>query len=69
LYEGTYSSNALDSIAAGTFPRSRQTHCLRGHELTGSNVYYLKGTREGQRHCVVCHRERQRRIYALRKRK
>lgn len=35
---------------------ARKTHCLRGHELTGENVY-LRGNR---RHCRQCRLERER---------
>lgn len=37
-------------------PRRDQTHCLRGHALTGTNVM----TYRGRRHCRKCKRDLQR---------
>lgn len=36
--------------------RARQTHCKRGHELSGDNVFYVRKNRS----CVECRRIRQR---------
>jgi hypothetical protein len=38
---------------------ARQTHCIRGHPLSGSNVYYF-GLGKRQRMCLTCKRARQR---------
>lgn len=35
-----------------------KTHCIRGHELTGKNLYVRKDT--GHRQCYACHNERRR---------
>lgn len=43
-------------VAAGGRPRA--THCMRGHELTGENVYVNPG--DGERTCVTCRRLRAR---------
>lgn len=34
---------------------ARKTHCVRGHELAGANLYV---TPDGRRQCRTCHRER-----------
>lgn len=31
-----------------------KTHCIRGHDLIGDNLYILKS---GQKRCKTCHRE------------
>lgn len=41
--------------------RSRQTHCIRDHELAGANLYV---DRRGHRHCRPCAAYRARRRYA-----
>jgi len=38
--------------------RARQTHCIHGHELSGTNLYYKSN---GSRECVICRRDIQRR--------
>lgn len=58
LYWGTAADNSRDMVMAG---RSRNrnsgvTECVRGHSLTGDNVYYAPKT--GQRHCRKCSRIR-----------
>lgn len=39
---------------------ARMTHCVRGHPLSGDNLYV---TKQGQRHCRTCHCLRQRARY------
>lgn len=51
---GTRSDNMRDAGAKGrnsTVGKSRLTHCVRGHELAGDNVYL---TTEGHRRCRKC---------------
>lgn len=40
-----------------TAQRHRQTHCLRGHPLSGANLTF---TRRGERRCKNCHRDSER---------
>lgn len=47
---GTLSENTLDSVAHGTHPWARRTHCARGHEYTPENIY---PARRGRR-CRAC---------------
>lgn len=49
---GTRSENTYDKVRHGTHPMSKKTHCLRGHPLSGSNVYHIKS---GGRACKTCH--------------
>lgn len=46
--------------------RARQTHCLRGHPLSGGNLSYA-GVGRTHRRCLKCHalRERNRRARAV----
>jgi hypothetical protein len=46
--EGTSANNA------------RKTHCLKGHPLSGENLYLYKGSRNGKAHraCISCMRSR-----------
>lgn len=39
---------------------ARQTHCKRGHPLSGDNLYQ-SALRRGQRQCLTCRRARERR--------
>lgn len=47
---GTHSENAFDMVGHGTHRNARKTHCIRGHEFTEDNIYWV-GIR---RHCVTC---------------
>ena len=44
--------------------RARQTHCSRGHELSGDNVYYRP---DGKRGCKECRHLNMREFYSRRK--
>lgn len=57
LFLGTPSDNILDSAIKGRHRNARKTHCKRGHELVGANVYISK---RGLRNCKVCSRARMR---------
>lgn len=41
------------AIAAASAKRKARTHCKRGHELSGENVYIKRGSR----HCKQCRKE------------
>lgn len=53
----TRGENTARSPIAITAVKSRQTHCLRGHQLVGANVYM----HWGRRNCRECKRIRDRR--------
>jgi hypothetical protein len=63
LSYGTKSENCLDSVRHGTHRNARKTHCLRGHEFTPENTWYLQGGRR----CKTCKRARDRAYKANRK--
>lgn len=44
LYDGTYSENLMDSHQ--TNPRTKKTHCIRGHEMTPENTVSGKNCRQ-----------------------
>lgn len=48
---GTRHENIKDSVAHGTHPGTRTTHCPRGHLLKGTNVIYNS---RGHRQCYAC---------------
>lgn len=56
LYEGTYQRNAQDTVARRRSPKVRQTHCLRGHPLSGDNLVAGRKRRE----CRTCAGDRER---------
>ena len=45
--------NVMRSPIAPAAVNSRKTHCIRGHELSGDNIYVSKG---GNRSCKECTR-------------
>jgi len=47
--------------------QARQTHCLRGHELSGANVYPPSPNQPVKRSCRTCHLARQHRYAAQRR--
>lgn len=53
LRYGTRSENIRDEIAHGTHRHASRTHCMRGHELTESNIYRSKA-RPNSRACRTC---------------
>lgn len=50
VVEGTRSENTLDSVAFGTHPQARKTHCPQNHPYDETNTYYSAG----RRHCREC---------------
>lgn len=65
---GTLIDNNADKVAKGRHARlwgtplrrSRQTHCIHGHPLSGENLYV---TPDGYRSCKRCVADRTRRAY------
>lgn len=55
----TRRQNLLESVARNRHPGAIKTHCKRGHELSGDNLYVYRGSR----HCSACNRGKQR-VYA-----
>lgn len=53
LFPGSQADNIRDAAAKGRLSQQRQTHCLRGHPLTGPNVY-RRGSQGQQRECREC---------------
>lgn len=54
LFLGTYKDNIHDMIRKGRQGNVKKTHCIRGHELAGANLYlrYREGRRIRQ--CKLC---------------
>jgi hypothetical protein len=51
LFLGTHEDNMQDSRQKGRHFLSAKTHCKRGHELAGDNMFVDKN---GCRHCKAC---------------
>lgn len=60
LWLGTAADNVMDSAIKKRHGNAKKTHCIRGHELTGKNLFVCSA---GLRHCNTCSRIRQR-IYS-----
>lgn len=58
----TQAENNLRSESASA-KHARQTHCLRGHELSGDNVYLRKRQHKTERFCRACSRIRDAKRY------
>jgi hypothetical protein len=54
LWAGRSRDNLLDCVAKGRHQEANQTHCKRGHPLSGDNVRVCGGRRQ----CRICHRAR-----------
>lgn len=63
VYLGTDADNTRDKLQRGTFSyfNSLQTHCKRGHPLSGENLYLCP---DGRRQCRSC-RSTTRRLWKL----
>lgn len=57
LLLGTHRDNIHDMNSRKRGARSKKTECLRGHSLSGDNLYV---TALGKRHCKACQSERNR---------
>jgi len=55
LFLGTKADNNHDKMAKGRHRSQSQTHCKRGHELSGDNLLFSCG----RRHCRACRRPQQ----------
>lgn len=57
IVPGSRSENARDAISRGWRPgkRPKHSHCIRGHELSGANLYHRA---DGGRRCAECVRLR-----------
>lgn len=51
LFEGSQTDNMRDMARKGRTSQQRQTHCIRGHEFTPSNIYW---DALGHRVCRAC---------------
>lgn len=58
LQWGTRSQNTYDSVRNGSHINARKTHCIRGHEFSGSNLYIAP--KSGKRQCKTCSSDGQR---------
>lgn len=63
LYWGTHKQNIADAYERKIARNSKITHCPRGHEYAGENLYQDK---RGKRYCKTCLRMFQK-LYAKRK--
>lgn len=55
LFLGTPAENNHDARAKRRYSKQHRTHCIRGHELAGDNLYVCA---KGLRHCRECARTR-----------
>lgn len=60
LFLGTSKENTHDMLRKRRHNNNRKTHCKRGHELTGVNLYLKAGKNGPIRDCKVCCRARMR---------
>jgi hypothetical protein len=51
LWVGTHADNQRDKTQKGRHPNTLKTHCKRGHELSGKNLYI---NTKKQRCCRTC---------------
>lgn len=70
LFLGTLLDNMLDKVAKRRHHKHGQTHCKRGHPLSGDNLYISKKIKphkiQEERICRECNRAAQRAAYARR---
>lgn len=66
LFLGTQQDNISDMMSKGHFGNQNtgKTHCLRGHPLSGANLYLYK---DGHRRCIACLRQRDKKYKAAKK--
>lgn len=54
LYEGSVQSNQRDAVDRKRHKNSRKTHCIRGHLLSGKNIWIYQGKYKARRQCILC---------------
>lgn len=55
LFVGTNLDNVKDMINKGRHHNQRKTHCIRGHEFSGDNIYtHVVKTGRTMRQCKAC---------------
>lgn len=59
LWAGMSRENLLDCVRKGRHQEANQTHCKRGHPLSGENMR-RHGPHKNKRTCVICQRGHQR---------
>lgn len=70
LREGTHADNSADAVSKGRTRGGRydQTHCIRGHELTESNIKrVVRSDGYNERRCISCKREDSKKMAERRK--
>ena len=55
LYLGTQRDNMDDLVRRGRHRNTRKTHCQRGHQLSGENLYTYANKGRTARYCKACH--------------
>jgi hypothetical protein len=60
LLDGTHADNTRDALERGLVPSYsvNQTHCIRGHEVAGDNLYVSPSGRKACRACNAWHQKR-----------
>ncbi len=53
LFLGDHTANQRDMVAKKRHYRVILTHCVRGHELSGENVFWDHGKRKCKRCCLI----------------
>lgn len=61
LFLGTAKSNRLDAVLKGRNWKGK-THCVRGHPMSGNNLYVYRGGKYVQRVCRTCRDIRQKKF-------
>jgi len=57
LFLGTHKDNIKDCANKGRMKEQKKTHCLKGHEFTKENTYFLKNNKQRKRLCKQCVKE------------
>jgi hypothetical protein len=65
FFLGDHQANADDKMRKGRHTEKNKTHCKRGHELAGENLYIMPGS--GARSCRHCARMRGRQYDSARR--
>lgn len=65
LYVGTNDDNVNDRIERRRYPNMNKEKCIKGHALSGSNLYVQRKT--GYRYCIECQKIRSKNYYERKK--